>query len=148
MSPPKGFHTSNWAFAFATGSVGSAFEGFPCGTPSRLELICIATFSIAIRRLQGRDDSVESTRSPLTLDCVARVLPTRTITQDTLSRRRFLFGCQRTVPRIMKTRGEGGESYLDSRLSSRVLRVGRSPCVERKGIEPLTPGLQSRCSPS
>ena len=39
------------------------------GCPSQLELICIATFSIAIRRLQGRVFNLRTSRSPLTLDC-------------------------------------------------------------------------------
>src|SRR4249919_1517510 len=47
--------------------------------------IGIATFSIAIRRLQGRVFHCANTHCPLTLDCKTFELATRTIcTQDTL----------------------------------------------------------------
>jgi hypothetical protein len=56
-----------------------------------------ATFSIAIRRLQGR--VLLNTRSPLTLDCFVRVTQFERCTQDTLSRRRLLFSFQRAENR-------------------------------------------------
>ena len=60
----------------------------------------------------------------------------RAYTQNTLSRQRFLFGFQRTKNDLPS------QTAMVRSLASMVIRV------ERKGIEPLTPGLQSRCSPS
>jgi len=86
------------------------------------ENCCIATFSVAIRRLQGRVFHCANTHCPLTLDCkYAPSLRLGTFcTQDTLSRRRYLLRFQRTDPRVVLARGEGRESYWDSQPSSRV----------------------------
>jgi hypothetical protein len=56
---------------------------------------------------------------------------------------RFLFSFQRTSP-------GGEEAFASSVLtSSRLVRTDQSEdSLELTGIEPVTPGLQSRCSPS
>ena len=85
--------------------------------------------------------------NPLTLDCFIRNRSCgrfERCTQDTLSRRRCLLDCQRAIhPESRSTRGEGRESYRNPALRQESLGW-----VERKGFEPSTPGLQSRCSPS
>jgi hypothetical protein len=113
----------------------------PCALSSLVTNLKIdwhhATFSVAIRRLQGRVISESLVDLPLTLDCFVRNRSCNRFercTQDTLSRRCLLFGFQRAR--------KGGNSteipYLRQDYS----------LVERKGFEPSTPGLQSRCSPS
>ena len=90
--------------------------------------------SIAIRRLQGRDQSSKNEssclclNSPLTLDCFScpklaislsrsRFARAFVSTQDTLSRRHSLLDFQRT-DRGPKTVGEGRELYSTSRPTS------------------------------
>ena len=128
----------------------------PCALSSLItnleELVeCIATFSVAIRRLQGRVLSYESTalNSPLTLDCsCVRACDSNDFVLKTRFRVvvsiRFSksFRCGR-----IRDRGEGRESYCEFTTFVKSRPSGRLG-VERKGIEPLTPGLQSRCSPS
>ena len=64
--------------------------------------------------------------------------------QDTLSRHLHFFNCQRTSVsfdhRLSLFLAEGNESASEELLDLL--------SVERKGFEPSTPGLQSRCSPS
>src|SRR2546421_8284821 len=59
--------------------------------------------------------------------------------KDTLSRRRLLLNCQRVLRRP-----------LDHRRKTSILNMiaALRQTVERKGFEPSTLGLQSRCSPS
>ncbi len=85
--------------------------------------------------VQGRDRS-----SPSELRTLDSFDARFHFSQDTLSRRRRLFdfqgailGSARPLTDSLLVRGKG-ESTVDS--------------VERKGFEPSTPGLQSRCSPS
>jgi hypothetical protein len=120
----------------------------PCALSSlvtNLLKLLIATFSVAIRRLQGRMNLnvAEVTRSPLTLDCVVRACDSN----DVLKTR---FRVVVSIPFSESC----FRSPVDSRrragilLGSPALRQESPWLVERKGIEPLTPGLQSRCSPS
>jgi len=84
---------------------------------------CIATFSVAIRRLQGRDCSFdERSRSPLTLDCFVRK-PLALASNDVLKTRfrvvvLYLFF---TEPTAALSAAKGRESYLGSHPPSRLL---------------------------
>jgi hypothetical protein len=92
----------------------------------------------------------ERSRSPLTLDCFVRrsCVPSKRCTQDTLSRRRCYLLFRELVPRSL-----GPAAKAVNPIGTHPFRQGS--CwphelgrVERKGFEPSTPGLQSRCSPS
>jgi hypothetical protein len=81
--------------------------------------------------------------SPLTLDCFIS-------TQDTLSRRCIPIRFSKSQPSFSGSdENRRADSPTGIRQESEGFTATGSPRgVERKGIEPLTPGLQSRCSPS
>jgi hypothetical protein len=91
----------------------------------------------------SRDTPSTRSRSKLHEGALTRRIPLTLVSlKDTLSRRRLLFTFQRTKRGRLRLSAKDLEPYqfVSFRQKSR--------SVERKGIEPLTPGLQSRCSPS
>jgi hypothetical protein len=91
--------------------------------------------NFATRRLQGRD---RSSTKELGLDGFHR--------RSFLSKTRFRVVVCYSL--FKEPRGRVRLSAKDLELYQFVTFRQKSRSVERKGIEPLTPGLQSRCSPS
>jgi len=78
----------------------------PCGFSSRhnVSASLLSLSRYAVYKVESFVYFRRTTRSPLTLDCFVRTCVFERCTQDTLSRRRFLFGCQRADPRSVNFR--------------------------------------------
>jgi hypothetical protein len=93
----RGFHTSD----ARSGRQSLPSLGHWCLNPLQRDPRNIGISLLSLSRYAVyKVECLNNTRSPLTLDCFVRSFLRRfeRCTQDTLSRRRLLFACQRTEP--------------------------------------------------